>query len=99
MHVRRSLCAMNDGGRWTFQNVGAPYPFEHSYDQPLKRDRFTETLLLEYLAHFEVRPFDDDFFIVDGERPAILFERPRRPNDPPEFTLDELIAGKPWQRK
>jgi hypothetical protein len=98
LHVRRSLCAMNDGGRWAFHSVGEPYPFEHAYDQPRKRDRFTQAILLEYLAHFGVRPFDDDFFVVGGERPAILLERARVPNDAPEFSLDALIAGAPWRR-
>lgn len=100
LHYRRSVCAMNDGGRWVFEQSGEPFPFESldDYDRPRKRERFTHELLAEYLAHFDLFPFEDAFFTVNLESPAILLER-YRPSLPacPEFTLDEVLAGIPWR--
>jgi len=98
LHYRRSIFAMNDGGRWAFGQSGEPYPFENlsAYEKPRKRDRFTRDLLLEYVAHFGIRPFGDDFFVVSEDAPAILLERPPWEREPPEFTLDDVLAGKPW---
>ena len=92
---------MNDGGRWVFEQSGEPYPFEKldAYERSRKRDRFTRELLEEYLQHFGIRPFADDFFVVTATGPAILLERPPWPNEPPDFTLDEVIAGVPWKRQ
>jgi hypothetical protein len=50
----RSIACMDDGGRWTFQNVGEPHPIEASfpYDQRRKRERFTPLHLHQLLeAH------------------------------------------------
>jgi hypothetical protein len=49
--VRRSIFAMNDGGKWVFGQEGTAFPFEdnNSYKARLARDRFPKTLLLHYL--------------------------------------------------
>ena len=100
LHYRRSICSMNDGGRWIFEQSGDPYDFENldAYERPRKRDRFTHELLVEYLRHLNVDPFMDDFFVVSEETPAVLLERSPHANEPPEFALEEVIAGKPWER-
>jgi hypothetical protein len=98
---RRSICAAKDGGHWVFEQSGEPYPFESlaAYEKPRKRDRFTRGLLQEYLANFGIRPFADDFFVVSDQVPAFVLQRSRRANDPPEFTLDEVVTGKPWKHQ
>ena len=99
---RRSIASANDGGRWRFEQSGEPFPFERTnrYDAPRKRDRFSPDLLAEYLQHFGLRPFEDDFYIVTPSRPAALLEQQRPWVHPaPEFTLAEVIAGRPWDRK
>lgn len=100
LHYRRAICAMNDGGRWIFEQSGAPYPFEQqaAYASKRKRDRFSRALLEEYVSHFGIRPFADDFFLVGETAPAVLLERPRRANDPAEFSLEEVLRGEPWRR-
>jgi hypothetical protein len=99
---RRSVSASNDGGRWVFSQSGAPYPFEElgAYERPRKRDRFTRDLLERYLREFAITPFVDEFYSVSRSCPAVMLERRSRWQDiPPEFTLQELVAGAPWRRK
>jgi hypothetical protein len=71
---RRSIAAANDGGRWVFEEAGAPFEFERldAYTAPRKRDRFTPELLKEYLGHFGIQPFEDDFLVIDATHPAVL---------------------------
>jgi hypothetical protein len=98
---RRTLAAANDGGRWVFDQSGEPFPFEklETYRGGRKRDRFTRDLLQEYLAHFGIRPFDDDFFVVDASHPAVLLQQTRPVFNLPEFSLEEVVAGIPWRRE
>jgi hypothetical protein len=97
---RRSVCAANDGGRWIFEASGEPYPFEEldKYELGRKRDRFTREMLIRYLEHFSLRPFEDEFYVVDAERPALLLQRPRWQTEPSEFSLEQVKAGAPWKR-
>jgi hypothetical protein len=97
---RRSICALNDGGRWDFHQSGEPYPFEvlSAYAKRRRRDRFTREMLIDYVAHFGVRPFADDFFVVNEETPALLLERASHARETREFSLDEVVSGKPWSR-
>ena len=96
---RRSVAAANDGGRWTFDQSGEPYGFEDlaTYSTFRKRDRFTHEMLERYLAAFDLYPFDENFYVVDAATPATILERPERLSEPPDFTLEQVIAGKPWK--
>lgn len=99
-YYRRSIGVMNDGGRRVFEQSGEPFAFEHLeyYERRKKPERFTRELLAEYLTHFDLLPFDDDFFSASAETPAILVDR-RRASLPTcaEFTLEEVLAGTPWR--
>jgi len=96
---RRSVCVSSDGGKWVFDQSGEPFGFEEveAYDRKRKRDRFTRELLLKYLSHFELRPFDEDFYRVDSSHPAVLLDNGAG-HGLKEFTLEEVVAGAPWQR-
>jgi hypothetical protein len=63
-NIQRSVCAMDDGGRWIFETTGTPYSFEitERYDAPRKRDRFTHEMLVDYLRHFGIDAFDEAFY-------------------------------------
>lgn len=102
LNVRRSIGASNDGGRWVFEESGTQFPFENtdSYQLPRKRDRFTRTLLEAYLDQFGLVPLSDDFYQVGSDAPAIMLERSdsRWAQSPPEYTLEQVLAGVPWQR-
>jgi hypothetical protein len=95
----RTICAANDGGRWTFEQAGEPYPFEDLsvYQRRRKRDRFNREILEGYLRNFGIRPFEDDFLIVGPAEPAVVVERGPWPNEPRGFLLSEVIDGLPWK--
>jgi hypothetical protein len=98
---RRSISAMNDGGRWIFDESGERFPFEQvdRYEERRKRDRFTREMLGDYLRVFGIELFSDDFFRVDAASPAVRLQQRTKRWHTPEFTLEEVVAGVPWQRK
>jgi hypothetical protein len=97
---RRVLSAANDGGRWTFDESGERFPFEQTerYTLRRKRDRFSREMLRDYLRHFGVELFSDDFLRVDRESPAVRLQQVTKVWQTPEFTLQEVVAGVPWQK-
>jgi hypothetical protein len=56
LKLLRAIVAANDGGRWIFETAGEPLPFEQcgEYERRRKSDRFTSTLLYEYLRQLGV---------------------------------------------
>ena len=98
---RRSIAAANDGGRWVFDELGEPFDFEklELYKAKKKRDRFTRAVLEECLGHFGIQPFNDSFFVVDEAHSAILLNRTLPAVTQPEYTLEQVLAGMPWQHK
>lgn len=62
--VRRSLFCANDGGRWTFGDVGEPFPFEDTsgYQARRVRDRFTSETLRSYTDELGAPVFDGSAF-------------------------------------
>jgi hypothetical protein len=98
---RRSIAALNDGGRWVFNESGARFPFEQveRYGERRKRDRFTREMLVSYLRQFGLSGLDDDLFALTREQPAILFEQTDKGSHlQPEYSLTEVQQGVPWQR-
>ena len=97
---RRSLSAANDGGKWKFSEAGEPFPFElvDRYQLRRKRNRFTSDMLRDYVAHFGIRLFDDEFLRVSVHSPAIRLQQITNVWHTPEFTCDEVIEGKPWRK-
>jgi hypothetical protein len=72
----RALGAINDGGRWVFDASGEPFLFEkpERYQARRVRDRFTFDMLKEYLLHLGLSPFDERFYLPEGQ-PAWLVEK------------------------
>ena len=89
----RTICAVNDGGRWVFSAQGAVLPFEHpqAYETRRAAERFPFDLLDEYLRALDIRAFDEAFYAP--ERKAILFERTGpKPPQMREYSLEEARA-------
>ena len=88
MDYKRSIAAVNDGGRWVFEQSGVPYPFEdlRAYDRRLKRERFTREMLETYLKYFDARPFDEDWYDDDS---VILEKAGSFPFRVTEYSLEE----------
>ena len=90
----RSIAALNDGGRWTFEESGTPFPFEETglYRARRIKDRFTLDMLKHHLAALGLRPFEEDFYLPD-DHPAQLIELDGwRPPGLKEFSLAEARA-------
>ena len=94
---RRSIAAANDGGRWAFSESGERYPFEQieRYAERRRRDRFTREMLRTYLQHFEA--FTHAFLHVDAGSPAVRLQQVTNVWHTPEYTLEQVVAGIPWQ--
>jgi hypothetical protein len=98
---RRSIAAMKDGGRWTFEESGERFPFEQvgRYEERRKRDRFTREMLRDYSREFGIELFSDEFFRVDAASLAVRLQQRTKVWHTPKFTLEQVVAGVPWQRE
>lgn len=76
----RSISVVNDGGRWSFDQYGEPFPFEQTskYSERYKKNRFTFEMLKDYLKEMSLFPFDEDFYIPSSNNEAILVEKKGR---------------------
>jgi hypothetical protein len=72
----RAVSALNDGGRWAFDQFGEPFSFEklEQYQARRVRDRFTFDMLQEYLRHLGLSPFEESFYLPEGA-PSWLVEK------------------------
>lgn len=98
--LRRSIAASNDGGRWVFHESGERFPFEQvaRYAESRKRDRFTREMIRDYAKEFGIELFADEFMRVDSAFPAVRLQQTTKVWQTPEFTLEQVVAGVPWQR-
>ena len=87
---RRSIAAMNDGGRWVFEQSGTPFPFEETsrYTARLKRDRFTKRMLCAYVSDLGAEPVSDHALQYGGKSQGVLLDRPAQANLP-HYALEE----------
>jgi hypothetical protein len=91
----RAVWAANDGGRWTFGQIGEPFPFERvdRYAAKTVRERFTPEMLSEYLRALSIPAFEEAFYDA-GDRLACLVRRQGPlPDWYREFGLEEVRAG------
>jgi hypothetical protein len=89
INTLRALSVLNDGGRWVFDQLGEPFPFEklEQYQARRVRDRFTLDMLKDYLGHLGLSPFEEDFYLPEGA-PAWLVEKTGAlVRAPKEYTL------------
>ena len=83
-----------------FDELGQRYPFEQTerYAARGKADRFTLEMLREYVRHFGIELFADEFLRVDAAAPAIRLQQITNVHHTAEYTLEEVAAGIPWQQ-
>lgn len=64
----RVISATNDGGRWSWDLVGQPLPFEQTeaYSRKRIKDRFSPELAVRYCSAFGVNPYAEDFYGQSG---------------------------------
>lgn len=74
---RRTISAMNDGGRWDFYQKGEPFEFEEldAYQNRRIKDRFTFEMMRRYLGELGVCPFDMDSYICSDDVPFYVIDR------------------------
>ena len=87
---RRSIAAVNDGGRWVFEQSGSPFAFEDlsRYKARLKRDRFTPKMLSFYLENLGVPAFTDDTLQTNAAARSVVFAR-KAHEHLPSYSLEE----------
>lgn len=92
----RSVCCMNDGGRWTFHAQGEPHAIEADfpYDAARKSARFTEDHLRELAGAFGLSIPDADQFLAAGR--YVLFSQHRGAYIE-TCTIDEADDPAYWQ--
>jgi hypothetical protein len=88
----RSITMMNDGGKWTFDELGDPLPFEdpEAYKARRVRDRFPLELLARHLNHLGLAPFDEQFY---GAQAVLVEKHGRCAPALQEYSLEEVRAA------
>ena len=91
----RALEVANDGGRWVFDQSGAPFPFEQveKYQARRVRDRFTFEMLKDYLRHLGLAPFEEDFYLPPGSCAWLVQKTGPFTTVGREYTLEEARAA------
>jgi hypothetical protein len=77
LNLIRRIRLEDDYGRWQFEQLGSPLPFEQTerYHMKRKTDRFDLPLLKQYLdALGGVAAFNEDFYLPANNREAVLVE-------------------------
>ena len=54
-------------------------------------------MLRDYLEHFGIELSSDDFFCINPQSPAVRLQQITHVWNAPEFTLEQVVAGVPWQ--
>ncbi|TVP79167.1 MAG: hypothetical protein EA353_06815 [Puniceicoccaceae bacterium] len=75
LNYLRTIALTHDGEHWSFDQSGAPYEFEDvvQYGRRMKRERFSFDLLDQYLQHFQIRAFDEGFYLAEKSVIVELF--------------------------
>lgn len=71
----RSISAVNDGGKWGFDQSGTPFEFEitSKYESKKIRDRFSQDMLFSYLDNLSCNAFEFESYPARCE--GVLVER------------------------
>lgn len=95
-NTERSICVLNDGGRWSFDVFGEPYNFEDTekYCTPRIQDRFTHDMIELYLKHLGIEAYKQEFYLSNGQCKGFLVsvEGPPWPNQQ-LYSLEEIRAS------
>lgn len=98
LNYERTISVVNDGGRWRFDQSGNPLPFEdvEAYGKRRIKDRFTHSMLAQYLAAVVgVPPFDPSVY----EEPVLVARGDAAPPGMRELDLEEARARFSLSRK
>jgi hypothetical protein len=89
LNLERSVSAVNDYGKWTFEATGSVQPFEKPdrYQARAVKNRFTPEMLEEYCSALGIRLFDGEFY-----GPAGILVKIGDPL-PPEFVAISLAEA------
>ena len=73
--------------KWEFDQSGTPLPFENTekYKEKLARNRLTPEILQQYLLHYGIDFFNDDFYMHEGSKAYIIeYIRNKYDNEEPK---------------
>lgn len=89
----RTIAAINDGGKWVFEESGEPLDFENveAYKAKKKVERFTTDMLDNYLKKLGIRAFNESFYLPkDNDSSIFLNKVGTYPSDFKEYSLNEV---------
>jgi hypothetical protein len=86
----RTISAANDGGRWRFDVSGTPQPFEDesAYERRRIKDRFTPSMLAEYLRALGVSAFNPSTYLA----PILVERMDAEPKNVERLSLEQARA-------
>lgn len=89
LNYLRTIAAMDDGGRWRFEQSGPPLPFEQTSSYAARKiaDRFSAELLVQYAHHLGINAFEPSAYSE-----AILATRGTTPAGTEELSLEAACA-------
>lgn len=92
-HGERWIRVMHGLSRWEFMSVGTPFAFEDvaAYDQPGASKRFTQEMMVRYLAALDLHPFESDFYCPDSK--STILSEAGQSFERKYWTLDEARSG------
>jgi hypothetical protein len=77
LNYERSISNVYDNGRWQFNHWGTPFAFEDvsRYQHRSPKQRFTTDMLQSYTTAFNISPFEDNFYVINGMTHAVMVEK------------------------
>jgi hypothetical protein len=88
---------LSDQDKWEFDQSGEPLSFEdvEKYKEKLVRNRFTPEMLQQYLLHYGIDFFNDDFYMPEGSKAYIIeYVRDKYDNEESKTLLQRRIELK-----
>jgi len=77
LNLDRLIQLIHEPSGWNFRQLGIPYKFENlqAYERRIIQSRFTLEMLRSYLLELGLTPFQEEFYTISDDQPALLVEK------------------------
>jgi hypothetical protein len=95
LNCQRLLQVINDGGKWVFDNIGKPFPFENTFRYRTwpTQQKFSVELLAAYLQNFGIDAFNQDYYMPSGNTAMLVAKQGQPAEGLREYTLREARSN------